>query len=194
MALTLNRISLAFDGKEVLADFSYSFPERGCVFLTGVSGSGKTTLLRLIAGLLTPDSGTVVGNESVSVAFQEHRLFPSLNAAENIAVAAFGNKRNLADAEEILRFLGFTPEETHLYPAALSGGMKQRVSLARAFLKKAPILLLDEPFKELDPALSKTVADRIRKESETRLVILTSHSAESADKFRALVISTDADR
>lgn len=194
MALTLNRVSVAFDGKPVLTDFSYSFPERGCVLLTGVSGSGKTTLLRLIAGLLTPDSGTVVGNESVSVAFQEHRLFPSLNAAENIAVAAFGNKRNLADAEAILRFLGFTPEETHLYPAALSGGMKQRVSLSRAFLKKAPILLLDEPFKELDPALSETVADRIRKESETRLVILTSHSAESADKFRALVISTDADR
>ena len=188
MALTLNHIFLAYGDKPVLEDVSCVFPERGCVLLPGPSGCGKTTLLRLVAGLVAPDRGEVTGGGEVSFAFQEYRLFPSLTAAENIAVAASGQKKHLTDAEAMLLSLGFTKKETALYPAALSGGMKQRVSLARAFLRRAPILLLDEPFKELDGALIETVIRKIRKESEERLVILSAHSGAQAKILDAQVL------
>ena len=148
----------------------------------------KTTLLRLIAGLAKPDEGKILGGKNVSFAFQEYRLFPSLSAAENVAVAVSLQKKDLSSAVDMLMQLGFTKEETALYPDALSGGMKQRVSLARAFLKSAPVLLLDEPFKELDPALAEKVAEIIRAQAAWRLVLLSAHSDVSAVALGARIL------
>lgn len=188
MALTLSNVTISYGEKKIVEDLSYVFPECGCVLFVGASGSGKTTLLRAIAGLRPIDGGSMTGGGEASFAFQEHRLFPSLNAAENIAVATSGHKKNTADAVRMLCLLGFKKEETTLYPTALSGGMKQRVSLARAFLKEAPILLLDEPFKELDPTLVETVTKLIRKEAERRLVIFTSHTEVYAEMLGAQIL------
>ena len=188
MALTLTNLSVSFGEKSVIHNLSYSFPEHGCELITGESGSGKTTLLRLIAGLAKPDEGKISGGKNVSFAFQEYRLFPSLSAAENVAVAVSLQKKDLSFAVEMLMQLGFTKEETALYPDALSGGMKQRVSLARAFLKSAPVLLLDEPFKELDPALAEKVAEIIRAQAEWRLVLLSAHSDAAASALGARIL------
>ena len=188
MALTLTNLSVSFGEKSVIHHLSYSFPEHGCVLITGESGSGKTTLLRLIAGLAKPDEGKISGGKNVSFAFQEYRLFPSLTAAENVAVAVSLQKKDLSSAVDMLMQLGFTKEETALYPDALSGGMKQRVSLARAFLKSAPVLLLDEPFKELDPALAEKVTEIIRAQAVWRLVLLSAHSDAAAVALGARIL------
>lgn len=188
MALALTNLSVSFGEKSVIHHLSYSFPEHGCVLITGESGSGKTTLLRLIAGLAKPDEGKISGGKNVSFAFQEYRLFPSLSAVENVAVAVSLQKKDLSSAVEMLMQLGFTKEETALYPDALSGGMKQRVSLARAFLKSAPVLLLDEPFKELDPALAEKVAEIIRAQAAWRLVLLSAHSDAVASALGAHIL------
>ena len=95
---------------------------------------------------------------------------------------------DLAKASALLVSLGFTDEEMRLFPAELSGGMKQRVSLARAFLKKCPILLLDEPTKELDDALCLTVCRLASEEALTRLVILVTHKSEDAERLNATEI------
>lgn len=182
MALTLKDLSLTYGDRTVFDALSHTFPERGCVLLVGESGSGKTCLLRILAGLCAPDAGEVLNRpSSVSVSFQEYRLFPSLTAAENIALAAFGSVKATARAKEMLLSLGFTERETGLFPRALSGGMRQRVSLARAFLYDTPLLLLDEPFKELDPENAKRVAREIEEQAKARLVVLSTHTGAVAD-------------
>lgn len=181
MSLKIHDLSKSFGQKTILTGFSYDFSDTGVYILRGKSGIGKTTLLRIIAGLDKEYSGNVLGGGigNVSFAFQEYRLFPELSALENVMLAKPNN--NEADrnsAIEMLTQLGFSSADMNLIPSELSGGMKQRVSLARAFLKNTPILLLDEPTKELDALLCELVCKMIRKIAETRLVILVTHKEE----------------
>ncbi len=179
MILSLNGVSKKFDGRAVLDNFSYDFKESGIVAITGVSGVGKTTLLRIILGLEKKYDGEVVVKEGLkfSVSFQEHRLLPNLTALQNVAELVFDkpSEKELMSVEEMLLHLGFSKEEMSLYPHQLSGGMKQRVSLARAFMRKCDILILDEPTKELDSKLVQTVLEDIKEYSKSKLVIIVSH-------------------
>lgn len=196
MSLVIKDIKKSFDGKKIFDGFSYSFPKTGIYALTGKSGIGKTTLLRIIGGLDTKFSGTVTGGgfKNVSYAFQEYRLFPTLTALENVILANYDsiNDANQAQAKAILFTLGLSEDELSLYPHQLSGGMKQRVSLARAFLKKSPVLLLDEPTKELNRELSDTVIDIIKAEGNDRLVIFVTHNKTDIEKSGASVLDLEA--
>ena len=196
MGLRISNLKKSFDGKIIFDGFSYDFSDRGLYAITGRSGVGKTTLLRIISGLDTKYTGTVVGGgfKNVSYAFQEYRLFPALSALDNVIFANHDtkNEENTSDAEKLLFSLGFTSEEMQLLPHQLSGGMKQRVSLARAFLKKAPVLLLDEPTKELNAELSDTVINIMKTEAEKRLVIMVSHNQSDIDKSAATRLSLEA--
>lgn len=192
MQLTLINVTKSFDNKAILENFSYDFSGTGIFALLGESGSGKTTLLRMIAGLDSDYSGEIQGGgiKNVSFAFQEYRLFPELTALEN-AVIANGDKNdtNLSEkARKLLLTLGFSEGDLELLPHELSGGMKQRVSLTRAFLRNTPILLLDEPTKELDENIRKTLYEIIRAESEKRLVIIVSHQSEDLEELGAVKI------
>ncbi len=172
-----------FDSKSIITDLSYEFPTTGLYQITGSSGSGKTTLLRIIAGLEKLDTGTLFSTDSVSFAFQEYRLFPWLDALSNVTVAAFETpgEAELSAAKSLLIRLGFEEAELKLLPREMSGGMKQRVSLARAFIRPSDVLILDEPTKELDADLVNTVYEIIKEISEDRLVIFTSHQALPSD-------------
>ena len=185
MDVKLKNITKSFDGEVKIRNLSYDFPKTGVVAVTGESGVGKTTLARIICGLDTSFEGVVVGGGlgNVAVAFQEYRLFPSLSALDNVIFANFDQKtaENTKLAEELLFELGFEEYETKLKPAALSGGMKQRVSLARAFASKAEVIILDEATKELDSALKSKVLEIIARESKRRLVILITHDINEAD-------------
>ncbi len=187
MTLKIENLSKKFGDKIIFDNFGYEFSEKGVYAVVGESGRGKTTLLRIIAGLDKKFKGDVTGGgfENVSVCFQEYRLFPALSAIENVTEAT-GAMR--AEAEEILLDLGFSNQDLNLYPSELSGGMKQRVSLARALLKKSPVLLLDEPTKELDDALKSLLYGIILKESESRLVIFVSHNQSDIAALNPTII------
>jgi len=131
------------------------------VAVIGANGTGKSTLLRLIAGLLTPDQGSVsVQGEPVigpgpraSLVFQEPRLLPWRTTLDNVAfpleLAGWRSEARRARAEELLRLVGLRDAD-HLRPHELSGGMRQRASIARALILEPAVLLLDEPFSALD--------------------------------------------
>ena len=178
MSLEIKNLTKRFGKKTIISEFSYHFSEKGLYILRGKSGIGKTTLLRIIAGLDKDYSGEIIegGIGRISFAFQEYRLFPQLSALENVMIASKDDSdANKNIAMDLLSQLGFSFEEMSLLPSELSGGMKQRVSLARAFMKNAPVILLDEPTKELDAILCRQVCEMIKKIAEDKLVILVTH-------------------
>ena len=187
MGLTIKNLTKSFSQANIITDFNFSFPDTGLYFVIGESGIGKTTLLRLIAGLDNDFSGTIenggIGN--VSFMFQEYRLFPTLNALMNVS---FGDNDIKDKATALMMKLGFERDDLSKKPNELSGGMKQRVAFARAVLKKSPILLLDEPTKELDQNVINTMIEIIRDESGRRLVIVVTHDEFFNDIENAQII------
>lgn len=194
--LTIKNLSKSFGKKEIFNGFSYEFSDKGLYRIKGASGIGKTTLLRIISGIDKKYTGSVIGGgySNVSFAFQEYRLFPNLTILENITESSFKNadENDVFKAQDLLLTLGFSEHDFSLLPAELSGGMKQRISLARAFLREAPILLLDEPTKELDERLCNIVRDLIKKEAEKRLVILVTHSDSDVEALNPEEIDLSA--
>ena len=192
MSLSISNLRKHFGRKIIFDNFSYTFNERGVYALCGISGIGKTTLLRIIAGLDTDFSGKVAGGGigNVSFGFQEHRLFPNLSALENAVLANCDKMTEdvVTKAKIIFSDLGLNDSDIALPPSELSGGMRARVSLVRAFLKDAPVLLLDEPTKELDEANRTRVLEVIKREGEKRLVIMVTHNIEDAKFCNAELI------
>jgi iron(III) transport system ATP-binding protein len=157
-----------------LQDISLEVERGSLVALTGESGCGKTTLLRIIAGLEVPTSGeihiaqqTVVGKgvfvkpekRKVGMVFQDYALFPHLTVAENVAYGlTIGEKKSRV--QQMLALVGLVGYEKR-YPHQLSGGQQQRVALARALAPQPQVLLLDEPFSNLDELLREQLRDEI---------------------------------
>ena len=170
-----------FDGLDLQSD------SRIICFM-GRSGCGKTTLLHILAGLLKPASGTISGfPDRVSVMFQEDRLLPWLNAYENVALVQPGplvRRRNQEDrASELLKELDIDPS---MAIDSMSGGMKRRVSLARALAFGSDALILDEPFKGMDTELVARAAELIRKQD--RITLVSTHSEDEARALGAEII------
>ena len=192
MNLKISSVTKYFDKKCIFKDFSYGFSDNGIYALRGESGIGKTTLLRMIAGLDKDYTGSIEGGGigRVGMAFQEYRLFPQLSALENVVFAISDGKDEAVfeNSKRILFSLGFNEADMSLLPNELSGGMKQRVSLARAFLSDYPILLLDEPTKELDEKNSSLVREIIKEISKSKLVIIVSHNEEDSSSLGATEI------
>ena len=141
-------INKSYETKRIFSDFAFEFADGEVTCVLGASGVGKTTLLNILAGL-TPFEGEVVGiRKKVWYIFQEPRLLPNLSVEENLRFALGEHVR----IEEMLEKVGLL-EHARKRPSQLSGGEKQRVAVARAFLSGADLLLLDEPFSSLDTAL-----------------------------------------
>lgn len=176
--IEVKNISKSFDGKMILRDISFKVNKGECVALTGESGAGKTTLLRIIAGLETPDSGTVVIPENTrkTYVFQENRLLENKSVLENILAVA-------PDKEKALYFLGrcSLAEDKNKKAGALSGGMKRRLAIARALSYGGDIYYLDEPLRELDGETLKKTAEVIKEEIKGKTAILITHDEYSLD-------------
>lgn len=183
MKLSVNHLNVSFGEKVVIRDFSMDFSLGKITCLTGPSGCGKTTLLRVLCGLQATETGVVNNPFSVSFAFQEDRLFPWLSAQDNIAAVLPGKRKNTkTEVKSWLKRVGLEGEEEKL-PASLSGGMCQRVSLARALAADRELLLLDEPFHAMDAVIKKQCMDLIRSSSKGKTIIFVTHDLEEADQF-----------
>lgn len=189
--IILKNIKKSFNGDIIFDDLSLAIERNKLTLITGESGCGKTTLLRIIAGLDKDFSGEISGLEPSECAFsfQEYRLFPSLNAFENVYLVTNGDKEKRKEiAENALLELGFSREDLSKFPDELSGGMKQRVALARVFVSDKSVLLLDEPTKELDAELIKILYKKIRSRLNSATVIMVTHMVEDIKEFSDCVI------
>lgn len=159
IALALSKVCVRFDdeldrGAFVLKDLTFTVPKKGFVSIAGPSGAGKSTLMRAILDLIPIHSGLITRNFTrPAMVFQNYALFPWLSAIDNVA---FGLKmEDVAPherdriAREKLKEVGLTGFERH-YPGELSGGQRQRVGLARALAISPDLLIMDEPFSNLD--------------------------------------------
>lgn len=175
--LSLENIEKSFDGEKVLKNISLDIGRGEFVTLLGSSGCGKTTTIRIVAGLLTPDSGKVVLNgkditmlapekRDVNTVFQNYALFPHMNVEKNIGyglklkkMPANEIKAEVKKALSLVQLEGFEKRN----PSQLSGGQKQRVAIARAIVNKPSVLLLDEPLGALDLMLRRQMQTELKK-------------------------------
>lgn len=181
--IKVKNISKSYGDDLVLDCISLDFDPTGVYAIMGPSGCGKTTLLRIICGIEQQSEGEIDGGGigACAFAFQDHRLFPSLDALRNVTCVMSGERHeNEIRACKLLGELGLSGEDLAKPASQLSGGMKQRVSLARAFASDMPTVLLDEPDKELDAALRESLVELIRREGCSRCVIAVTHSEEFA--------------
>ena len=179
--IRFDRVSLSFGPQTVLEDFSLRLRPGEHVALMGPSGCGKTTILQLAAGLLAPDSGTVtVDAGRISYVFQDPRLLPSLTALKNVNAVLGGGRNTLSEAASWLDRVGLS-DAMDKYPEELSGGMRQRVSIARALAYGGELLLLDEPFRGLDEARRADILRLIRDFAEGRTLLLATHDPREAE-------------
>lgn len=186
--IALSHVTKRFGEKIVLRDVSLQLGECGVTAVLGSNGSGKTTLLRILAGLEKKDSGEVVTGIRVAYVFQELRLVPTLTALENVALVL--DKQHRVEAIEHLRAVGLEAEADSL-PADLSGGMQQRLALARAFAFGGDLLLLDEPFSALDDEWRRKMLDAVRIIAQTRPVVLVTHDMSDVEYLNCKTVRLD---
>ena len=203
LALTLDTLTKSYQDPKhpAVADFSLNVKPGEILALLGPSGCGKTTLLRLIAGFEVPDAGRidVAGVEvagpnvwlqperrKIGFVFQDYALFPHLDVLQNVAFGLVGlrKKQRIARAKEVLDLVGLTIFSRR-YPHQLSGGQQQRVALARALAPEPAVILLDEPFSNLDAALRGSTRKEVRRilEASGTTTILVTHDQEEAMTF-----------
>jgi NitT/TauT family transport system ATP-binding protein len=195
VGIAIERVSKNFGNVQALADIGIQVKAGEFLALIGPSGCGKTTLLKCIAGLVPIDSGRIVvgsravrgpGGSEASLVFQDFALMPWATAREN---AEFGLLLRGAPASErksaarrALAKVGLAGSFEDAYPAQLSGGMQQRVGLARALAVNPQVLLMDEPFASIDEQTRRILQDDLLRmwSEERKTVVLVTHSMEEA--------------
>jgi NitT/TauT family transport system ATP-binding protein len=193
--LRFERVGLRFGSVAVLDGFDLDVSHGEFVAIVGPSGSGKTTLLNLASGWLEPTSGLVRRPERVRMVFQQDGLFPWLTVGENVRCGLRhvpeGRGRD-ARAAELIALVGLVGFEQH-YPHQLSGGMRQRVELARAIGGDTDLLLMDEPFSSLDYLTRLRMRAELARllRERPRTVVLVTHDIEEAAQLadRVIVVS-----
>ena len=209
--IKLSNINKSFDTFKkikVLNKISYKFKKGKIYSLMGPSGSGKSTLLNLLSLIDRPSSGTIIidnklinfdeSNKNdilrankIGIIYQQDNLLPDFTALENIYLAglAVGEKRDLSisKANNLLKKFGLLNRSDH-YPSQLSGGEKQRISIARALINNPEIILADEPTGSLDLDTAKVIFNTIKKQiNSNRIIIFATHNRFFANKSDCLL-------
>jgi len=198
---------------EILKSIDLLIPTGEFIAITGHSGSGKTTLLSLIAGLDTPTFGTInidgqnitkLNEDELAVLrgnrfgfiFQSFHLIPTLTALENVVLSVELNRSPSATkkSKDLLRVVGLGDRLYH-YPAQLSGGEQQRLSIARAFVNEPDIILADEPTGNLDSKNSKHIMDLIRELHRVKqaTIVLVTHESQIANQSQRILTLEDGE-
>ncbi len=204
MSISVRNVTKRFGSYTAVNDVSFEAPTGTLVALLGPSGSGKTTLLRVIAGLETPDAGTVyfhdedathrdVRERKIGFVFQHYALFRHMTVGENIGFALKMAKKSRdeirARVYELLKLIQLE-SLVHRYPSQLSGGQRQRVALARALAARPQLLLLDEPFGALDARVRQDLRNWLRRlHEEIRVTsVFVTHDQEEALELAERVV------
>lgn len=211
--MEIRRVSRSFtvnrSVRSVLEEISFTAATGELICILGPSGCGKSTLLKILSGFLQPDGGEVLLNGSPvmrpgpdrCVVFQEDALFPWLTVAENIAFGLkggfFGRKRIRTEVDRFLSLVGLLPFQDYL-PGEISGGMKQRVALARVLILQPKVLLMDEPFAALDAQTREEMQNLLLGLWETfsHTILFVTHDVTEAVTLadRILVMGKDPGR
>jgi sulfate transport system ATP-binding protein len=206
--IRVSNVSKNFGGFAALTDVSVEIPTGSLTALLGPSGGGKSTLLRIIAGLETPDSGSIeiAGADStrmspqrrnVGFVFQHYAAFKHMTVADNVAFGLKIRKRPKAEIKQRvndLLELVHLEQFTHRYPAQLSGGQRQRMALARALAVEPSVLLLDEPFGALDAQVRKELRAWLRRlhdEVHVTTVFVTHDQEEAMEVADSIVVMAE---
>ena len=192
VAVRLAGVAQNFDGLAVLQNLDLEIQRGEFVAVVGPSGCGKTTLLDLISGHLAPSSGKVETTGRIRTIYQRDSLFPWLTARQNILLGLRDVKSEMERERELAELLALIRQNdfADYYPHQLSGGMRQRVQLARALAGSSDILLMDEPFSSLDYQTRL----RLRRElallliARPRTVVLVTHDIEEAAQLADRII------
>lgn len=175
MSLLVKNLDFSINGSLLIKNLNFEIEKNKVGLITGSSGIGKSTLLNIVSGLLKPDFGSIIcdgvilnddniflepENRNIGYVFQDFALFPHISAEKNMKYAISKNLRDFYD--EVVNILKLN-EHLKKMPFELSGGQKQRVSIARAILMKPSLLLLDEPFSNLDSQNIKSAQKLIAK-------------------------------
>ena len=209
--IRFDRVSVSFPTPrgelKVVDNVSYSIANGDFVSIIGPSGCGKTTMMNLVAGFVNPSSGTVtLDGKTVTgpgpergVIFQEYGVFPWLTVEQNIAFGLTLGANRVAQEEirsicaRYMRLMGLS-DFSQAYPKALSGGMRQRLAIARAYAVKPQFLLMDEPFGALDAQTRSHMQDLLLEvlQQEGKTVMLITHSVEEAIYLSSRIIVATA--
>lgn len=191
--IKLENVNKSFGELKVLEDINIHVPKGEFLVLVGASGCGKSTLLNLIAGFLQPSSGRVFVNDRQVVdvdpqsgmVFQQYALFPWLTVIENVAfglkLKGISKSEREAIAMKYINMVGLQGF-VNAYPKALSGGMRQRVSIARVLANDPDVILLDEPFAALDAMTRQVLQEQLVKvyEESGKTIVFITHSIDEA--------------
>lgn len=193
MNLEIKNLNKSYAEEGIFKNFSLQLSDDKINCIIGPSGCGKTTFLNVLAGLIEYESGSLNGisKNDISYIFQEDRLIEWLTVKENLQITLkkYYKKSSLDDEIENLLDIVGIKSVGDKYPDELSGGMRQRVNIARAFGKPSKIMLMDEPFKSLDYKLKYTIIDEFKNilNKKKRLVILVTHDLEEAVYFNGRI-------
>lgn len=186
--IQLQNITVSYGEQTVLKNMDLTVPTGGRIALMGPSGCGKTTLLRLVAGLIKPGGGELrTDTDRIAFLFQELRLLPGRTAAENVNAVLSDRQKTMPEAMKWLSAVGLS-EAAGKYPHELSGGMQQRVSLARALAYDGDILLLDEPLKGLDEDTKEDMIRLLNTHTAGKALLLATHDREEALRLADTVL------
>lgn len=200
MNLSVNQLALQFGDKTIFSDVSFELQQGQIACLLGHSGCGKTSILRCLLGFETPKAGTITLNQTpifdhthainlpahkrhIGMVFQDYALFPHLTVAQNICfgIKQLSDKEQKSRLGELLELINMPEYQKH-YPHELSGGQQQRVALARTLAPRPQLVLLDEPFSNLDVDLRSSLSTEVREllNSQNVSAILVTHDQTEA--------------
>jgi ABC-type nitrate/sulfonate/bicarbonate transport system ATPase subunit len=200
--IKVNNLQIKFDKKVLFDGYNTTFADNKVYCILGKSGCGKSTLLRIIAGLLKPQGGEIICNDKIVdkpikdifMMHQTYSNFPWKNCLENVLfplkVQGKLTEQHKKEAIEILKQVGLEGNEDK-YPHELSGGMKQRLALARVLITRPPVILMDEPLSALDPKTRSQMQDLVldMHNKTKNIVIMVTHDPDEAKKMADEIIT-----
>ncbi len=200
LLIQIKNITKSFGQKKVLDHISGTVKQGALISLVGMSGSGKTTLLKIIAGLIESDTGSIylnnkklqgpkeqliAGHEEIKLVFQDYALKPNMSVEENLnyALLGYGEIYKKNRVEQLIEICGLESLRPQ-HPQELSGGQKQRVAFARALANEPEVILMDEPFSNLDPLTKQSLlieTKSLAKKTDTTVILVTHDTRDAME-------------